>query len=54
VPAYVVFTDATLTALAELRPTTVEALLGVSGVGKTKLERYGDDVLRLCREAVDA
>jgi ATP-dependent DNA helicase UvrD/PcrA len=53
VPAYVVFTDATLTALAELRPTTVEALLGVSGVGKTKLERYGDDVLALCREAVD-
>jgi DNA helicase II / ATP-dependent DNA helicase PcrA len=54
VPAYVVFTDATLTALAELRPTTVEALLAVSGVGRTKLERYGDDVLALCREAVDA
>ena len=54
VPAYVVFTDATLTALAELRPTTVEALLGVSGVGRTKLERYGDDVLALCRAAVDA
>jgi hypothetical protein len=28
--------------------------LGVSGVGKTKLERYGEDVLALCREAVDA
>ncbi|HEY4315239.1 MAG TPA: ATP-dependent DNA helicase UvrD2 [Actinomycetes bacterium] len=54
VPAYVVFTDATLTALAELRPTTVEALLAVSGVGRTKLERYGEDVLALCREAVGA
>ena len=51
VPAYVVFTDATLTALAELRPTTVEALLSVSGVGRTKLERYGEDVLALCRAA---
>ncbi len=48
VPAYVVFTDATLTALAELRPTTERALLSVSGIGKTKLDRYGADVLALC------
>jgi DNA helicase-2/ATP-dependent DNA helicase PcrA len=48
VPAYVVFTDATLTALAEVRPTTERALLGISGIGRTKLERYGADVLALC------
>jgi DNA helicase-2/ATP-dependent DNA helicase PcrA len=48
VPAYVVFTDATLTALAEVCPTTERALLAISGVGRTKLERYGADVLALC------
>jgi DNA helicase-2/ATP-dependent DNA helicase PcrA len=47
VPAYVVFTDATLTALAEVRPTTEVALLAVSGIGRAKLERYGADVLAL-------
>jgi ATP-dependent DNA helicase UvrD/PcrA len=48
VPAYVVFTDATLQTLAEVLPTTESALLAVSGVGRTKLERYGADVLALC------
>jgi DNA helicase-2/ATP-dependent DNA helicase PcrA len=48
VPAYVVFTDATLIALAEARPSTERSLLAVSGVGRTKLERYGADVLALC------
>ena len=40
-PAYVVFHDRTLREMAELRPLTMEALLGVSGVGPAKLERYG-------------
>jgi DNA helicase-2/ATP-dependent DNA helicase PcrA len=48
VPAYVVFTDATLTALAEVRPATEPQLLAISGIGRTKLERYGADVLALC------
>jgi DNA helicase-2/ATP-dependent DNA helicase PcrA len=47
VPAYVVFTDATLTALAEVRPTSERELLAVSGVGRSKLEKYGADVLAL-------
>jgi DNA helicase-2/ATP-dependent DNA helicase PcrA len=51
VPAYVVFTDLTLIALAEARPATEAALLAVSGVGRTKLERYGADVLALCAGA---
>jgi DNA helicase-2/ATP-dependent DNA helicase PcrA len=48
VPAYVVFTDATLTAIAEARPRTVTELLAISGVGPSKLERYGDAVLAIC------
>ena len=41
VPPYAVFSDATLRAMVRRRPTTSEELLSVSGVGKTKLERYG-------------
>jgi DNA helicase-2/ATP-dependent DNA helicase PcrA len=48
VPAYVVFTDLTLIALAEALPTTDTELLAVSGVGLTKLERYGADVMAIC------
>ncbi len=47
VPAFVVFTDATLTAIAETRPSTEPDLLRVSGVGRSKLDRYGADVLGL-------
>jgi DNA helicase-2/ATP-dependent DNA helicase PcrA len=47
VPAYVVFTDATLTAIAESRPSTLGELAGIAGVGATKLERYGPAVLAL-------
>jgi DNA helicase-2/ATP-dependent DNA helicase PcrA len=51
VPAYVVFTDLTLIALAEALPTTDSELLAVSGVGLTKLERYGADVMAICAVA---
>ncbi|MCL2316436.1 MAG: ATP-dependent DNA helicase UvrD2 [Actinomycetia bacterium] len=47
VPAYVVFTDATLTAIAESRPADRAALAAVGGVGPAKLERYGQAVLDL-------
>src|SRR5215203_3357819 len=50
VPAYVVFTDATLIALAEARPGSERALLAVPGVGRTKLERYGAELLALCAD----
>ncbi|HEY9376283.1 MAG TPA: HRDC domain-containing protein, partial [Jiangellaceae bacterium] len=49
VPAYVVFTDATLTAIAESKPGDERALAAIPGVGRTKLDRYGSDVLELCR-----
>ncbi|WP_298890344.1 ATP-dependent DNA helicase UvrD2 [uncultured Serinicoccus sp.] len=45
VPAYVVFTDATLVAIAEQVPADRDALSQVSGVGERKLEMYGDAVL---------
>jgi ATP-dependent DNA helicase RecQ len=45
VPAYVVFSDATLAAMAAVRPRTHEQLLQVTGVGQTKLARYGDEFL---------
>jgi ATP-dependent DNA helicase RecQ len=47
VPAYVVFPDATLAAIAEARPATEEALLSVKGVGPKKLEEYGAELLGL-------
>ena len=47
VPAYVVFTDATLTRSPRHGPAPHE-LLAVSGIGRTKLERYGADVLAIC------
>jgi DNA helicase-2/ATP-dependent DNA helicase PcrA len=47
VPAYVVFTDATLAALAERRPSRTEELAGIAGIGPRKLGLYGDAVLAL-------
>ncbi|TYP89949.1 Rep family ATP-dependent DNA helicase [Blastococcus xanthinilyticus] len=45
VPAYVVFTDATLQAIAETRPASLRELSGLPGIGARKLELYGEDVL---------
>ena len=45
VPAYIVFNDRTLTEMAQLQPRTPDQLLSVSGVGATKLERYGAEFL---------
>ena len=50
VPPYVVFPDATLAGIARFRPSTADDLLSVSGVGQSKLERYGEDVLSLIAE----
>ncbi|MCA1711933.1 MAG: HRDC domain-containing protein, partial [Actinobacteria bacterium] len=49
VPAFVVFPDATLRDLARRTPSTRVELLGVKGVGPTKAERYGDEVLGVLR-----
>jgi len=44
-PAYIVFGDATLRALAELRPASMADLDGITGIGEKKREAYGDAVL---------
>jgi DNA helicase-2/ATP-dependent DNA helicase PcrA len=47
VPAYVVFSDATLEALAEVRPTSRQGLLQINGIGQAKLEKYAEEVLEI-------
>jgi len=47
-PAYVIFHDATLAAVAERCPRTLDDLGGISGMGVKKLEAYGAEVLRVC------
>ena len=54
VPAYVIFHDATLRAIAERRPRSLAELGTVSGVGGSKLERYGERVLALVQDAAEA
>lgn len=51
VPAYVVFSDATLAGIAATRPVDEGSLRGVSGVGDAKLERYGAAVLEVVAAA---
>jgi DNA helicase II / ATP-dependent DNA helicase PcrA len=46
IPAYVVFHNSTLAEIAARRPKTIAELSSVPGVGPTKLERYGQDVLQ--------
>ncbi|MFG3438944.1 ATP-dependent DNA helicase UvrD2 [Nonomuraea sp. NPDC047897] len=51
IPPYVVFTDVTLQAIAERVPTSEQELLSIAGIGRVKLDRYGEAVLALCRSA---
>lgn len=50
VPAYVIFSDATLVEVAKLRPRTESEMLAISGIGPTKLERYGARFLAALRD----
>ncbi|WP_374538991.1 DNA helicase RecQ [Chitinimonas taiwanensis] len=45
VPAYLIFTDATLKAMLDARPSSLDEMAHISGVGAQKLERYGDAFL---------
>jgi superfamily II DNA helicase RecQ len=47
VPAYVIFSNATIAEIASARPRTRRELLALGGVGPVKVERYGDAVLAL-------
>jgi len=49
VPPYVIFHDSALLEMTRTRPTSLEALAGIGGVGQVKLERYGDSFLEVLR-----
>ncbi|MGW9405809.1 ATP-dependent DNA helicase UvrD2 [Arthrobacter sp. NPDC055585] len=51
IPAFVVFTDATLVAIAEDKPPTLNRLATIPGVGPSKLERYGEAVLQVLAQS---
>ncbi len=51
VPPYVIFHDATLREMLEFRPLTTEQLRSITGVGESKLKRFGDDFLAVIRAA---
>ncbi len=50
-PAYVIFHDATLAAIAARAPQSPDDLQGISGMGAKKLDAYGEEVLRVCNAA---
>jgi DNA helicase-2/ATP-dependent DNA helicase PcrA len=52
-PAYCVFTDATLIAIAEARPRSLADLLKVQGLGRTKADRYGEHLLAIIADKDD-
>jgi ATP-dependent DNA helicase RecQ len=50
VPAYVIFHDRTLAAIAAARPRDLGALAGIDGIGGRKLDRYGPALLQLIQK----
>lgn len=53
-PAYVIFNNNTLKALAQERPSDADALYGIAGIGAKKLEAYGQEVLRVIQTSLGA
>jgi ATP-dependent DNA helicase RecQ len=53
VPAYIIFNDETLMAMIKARPKTLKDMSLISGVGKRKLELYGNDFLAVLGEFFD-
>lgn len=53
VPPFVVFSDATLADMATRLPSTQREMLSVSGVGETKLQRYGEAFLRVINQHLE-
>jgi superfamily II DNA helicase RecQ len=49
VPAYCVLHDRTLTAVALVRPKNPRELLEIDGIGPTKVEKFGEAILGMCR-----
>ncbi|OKY27038.1 DNA helicase RecQ [Thalassotalea sp. PP2-459] len=53
IPPYIVFNDATLSELARFKPKTPTEMLNISGIGQTKLARYGAPFLSVINEVID-
>ena len=51
VPAYTVFHDSTLQEVSRVMPQSLDELRGISGIGATKLDRYGATLLEVVRES---
>ncbi len=51
VPPYVIFHDRTLREMIAERPQTAADLLGITGIGQTKLDRYGERFLEVLRQS---
>ena len=51
IPAYIVFHNSVLAAIADARPRSLQELARVPGVGPAKLDRYGDEVLSVVGQA---
>ena len=49
-PAFCVFDNKTIDAIVDAKPTSVAAFGRVAGIGPTKREKYGEDVVRICTE----
>jgi ATP-dependent DNA helicase RecQ len=49
VPAYIILNDKSLKQIASVKPETNAQLLSVDGIGQVKLEKYGEEILRLVR-----
>jgi ATP-dependent DNA helicase RecQ len=49
VPPYVVASDRTLREFAQMRPRTMDELIGIYGIGPAKAARYGEDLLAVVR-----
>lgn len=54
VPAYVIFPDRSLADMSRIKPSTLEAMAEVHGVGRAKLARYGDEFLGVIRRHLEA
>lgn len=52
VPAYVIFVDATLREIAKAKPTSLNELRTVTGVGEKKLVSYGDEIVAMIMEMI--
>jgi DNA topoisomerase III len=50
VPAFHIFSDRALKAMASRRPGTARELLGISGIGMTTVERYGQQIFRIVKD----